>query len=303
MKDNFSGMTALVSLFAKAYHVQNDKPKIYDDALAARLLTQAEAEQIGKFMIGGADFFLPGEKEKLQNEEELLRKIVHTQLAPTPLMRARYAEDMLLNAVRSGAEQYVILGAGMDTSAYKNRRIPAGMQVLEADHPITQRFKIQKIREAAIKVPQNLRYVPLDFEKNDIAEELVKAGYSPRKRTFFTLLGVSYYLTKECLAKVLRSIYSVAAKGSSIVFDYADEGLFSSKTPRVQKMLALANASGEPMQTCFSYAELEKFLEDCNYLIYEQMNPEEIERLYFSYRTDDLHAFEHICLALAVVDK
>lgn len=301
MKTNQSSMTALISSFGRAYHSENDEPKIFNDTIARQVMTDEEYKQIAGYLLGGIDFFAPEKKSELSNPEEALKWIVQTQLAPTPLARARYCEDMLADAVRMGIKQYVILGAGMDTFAYRNPKMLSQIHVFEVDHPNTQQFKKQKIDFAGLSQPANLHYVPVDFTKDNLADELQKAGFKSQNRTFFSWLGVTYYLTKEQNQTMLRTISMMAPKGSSIVFDYADNNLFQSNVLRAKNMVAMAQASGEPIKSGYNYNELEKTLEEAGILVYEHLSTKEIEERFFKGRNDYLHAFEHIAYALAVV--
>lgn len=210
---------------------------------------------------------------------------------------------MLQNAVLSGAEQYVILGAGMDTFAFRNGEMLNRIDVFEIDHPSTQQFKLNRIQAANWRIPHNLYYVPADFSADDFATRMKQTAFDSSKRTFFSWLGVTYYLSKEHIQQMLKAIASVAPPGSSIVFDYADEHLFdAAKTvKRVQHMVAMAQAAGEPMKSCYRYRELEAALEQAGLLIYEHLTPEQIEEKYFQNRSDYLHAFENINYVLAVV--
>lgn len=300
MKDSQSSMTALISSFGRAYHFENDAPIIFPDRVARQLMTDDEYKQITEYMVGGIDFFAPERKDELTDKDEALKWIVQTQISPTPLAREKYCEDMLENAIRIGAEQYVILGAGMDTFAYRNDDILSQIKVFELDHPNTQIFKKQKVQQAGCTISENLHYVPIDFTKDNLAGELEKAGFDRSKRTFFSWLGVTYYLTKEQILSTLQAISEIAPKGSSVVFDYADENLFVSNIKRVQNMISMAKASGEPMQSCFSYEEIERLLEEADFLLYEHLTTENIEERFFAGRNDYLHAFEHINYALAV---
>jgi methyltransferase (TIGR00027 family) len=300
MKDNQSSMTALISSFGRAYHFEHDTPTIFADRVARQLMTDDEYEQIAGYMAGGIDFFAPEKKGEFTDKGEALKWIIQTQISPTPLARAKYCEDMLRNAISIGAEQYVILGAGMDTFAYRNYDIISKIKVFELDHPNTQKFKKLKVEQAGFTISDNLKYVPIDFKEDNLAHELDRAGFNRNKRTFFSWLGVTYYLTKEQILNTLQAISAVSAKGSSIVFDYADEKLFISDVKRVQNMIAMAKASGEPMQSCFSYEELERLLERADFLLYEHLTAENIEERFFAGRNDYLHAFEHINYALAV---
>jgi methyltransferase (TIGR00027 family) len=296
-----SSMTALISAFARAYHAENDAPKIFDDSVARRLMTDEEHERIAGYMMGGLDFFAPEKKSELSDPQEALRWVVQTQLAPTPLARARYSEDMLLNAIRTGTRQYVILGAGMDTFAYRYPELSNSVQVFEVDHPATQAFKRQRVEMASLDTPPNLHYVPLDFTAGSLADGLMEAGFDCQALTFFSWLGVTYYLTKEENLATLESIANLAPRGSSVVFDYAGDGLFASKTKRVQNMVAMAQGAGEPMKSCYDYRELESALETTGMIVYEHLSTSDIEGRFFRGRNDYLHAFEHIAYALAVV--
>jgi methyltransferase (TIGR00027 family) len=300
MENNKASMTALISSFCRAYHAENDDPKIFYDPVARQLMTDEEYNQIMGYMIGGIDFFAPEKKSELAEPEEILKWVVQTQLAPTPLARARYCEDMIMNAAEYGTTQYVILGAGMDTFAYRNREILKNINVFEVDHPDTQKHKIQRVIHANWNVPDNLRYVPMDFTKDCLADELKKAGFNNAKITFFSWLGVTYYLTKENITKILRTITAVSPDGSSLLFDYPDENFLTSVVKRVRNQIAMAGAAGEEIQTGFSYAELEELLSDNGLLIYEHLTSEDINKRFFANRYDYLRAFEHINYVLAV---
>lgn len=301
MNENQSSITALASAFGRAYHFENDYPKIFSDSAARSLMTEAEYQLMSGHMAGGLSFFAPEKQLEFSDPRDALKWVVQTQISPTPLARAKYCEDMLENAVKFGARQYVILGAGMDTFAYRSEGAMRAISVFEVDHLDTQIFKKQKVAEAGLHVPDNLSYVAMDLRKDDIKEELRKANFNFRQRTFFSLLGVTYYLAKEDFADLLCSISAFVPEGSSIVFDYGDEHMFDSSIRRVQNMIAIAKAGGEPMQACYSYAELEKLLENTGWLIYEQLCPTDIELRFFMNRSDYLHAFEHVNFALAVM--
>ncbi len=107
---------------------------------------------------------------------------------------------------------------------------------------------------------------------------------------------MSYYLTKEENSRLISSLFAKASIGSSIVFDYADENLFEEKgiSNRVENMVKMASASGEPMKSCFTYNEIENMLEKSGLLIYEHLSPVQINDCFFSNRTDYLTAFETI---------
>ncbi|MCU9595890.1 class I SAM-dependent methyltransferase [Caldibacillus thermolactis] len=297
MKQNKSSMTALISAFSRAYHSQNDLPIIFDDFLAKDLLSQKELSDIKKNMINSIQFFNKDIAEKFKDQpDEILKWITQVQLSPTPLARAAFCEQVLLNEVNLGLEQYVILGAGYDTFCFRHLELENKLEIFELDHPSTQELKRKRITDAGWEIPNHLHFVPMDFTKNFIYQRLKENGFDENKKTFISLLGVTYYLTKEENINLIKNLFAKVPSGSSIVFDYADETLFEEKgkSNRVENMVKLAFASREPMKSSFAYHELESILEQSGLLIFEHLSPTMINNLYFQNRTDYLSAFETI---------
>lgn len=296
MNKGESSLTSLISAFSRAYHRQFDTPKIFDDYLAKELITQKEFHDIQTNMIQGIQFLNKEIAEKLNGQtEELLKWIVQTQLSPTPLARAAYCEKVVHNEVMLGLQQYVILGAGLDTFSLRHPEFENILEIFEIDHPATQEFKKKRLTEVEITLPSNVHYISMDFTKKFSYQHLTDNGFD-NKKTFFSLLGVSYYLTKEETSSLLNHLFANVPSGSSIVLDYADEKLFTEKgiSNRVDNMVKMAAASGEPMKSCFTYKEMEKMLENSGLLIYEHLSPNTINELYFDNREDYLTAFETI---------
>lgn len=296
-----SSLTALISSFGRVYHSENDTPIIFNDTLSRQLMTDNEYQQIYGYMLGGIDFFAPDKKADFASDDDMLKWIIQTQIAPTPLARARYCEDALKAAILAGTTQYVILGAGMDTFGFRNSDMLNNLDVFEVDHPLTQKEKQKRICRAGWKVPKGLSFVPVDFATDNLTEKLSSHGLNKERKTFFSWLGVSYYLTSEQIESMMKALSDFSAEGSSILFDYATEGLFNSPIKRVQNMVAMAAASGEPMKSCFNYNKLERMLGKYHFSICEHLCTEEIQKRFFANRTDYLSAFEHIEYALAVL--
>lgn len=302
MKNNESSLTSLVSAFGRAYHSKYDSPKILDDFIACQFISDEEFSAIGNNMINGIQFFNNDIGQKFNNNpEEILKWITQVQLSPTPLARSAYCEQVLLNEIKLGVQQYVILGAGFDTFSFRYPELKNELQIFEIDHPATQKFKVTRLEEAKLNIPSNLSFVSMDFTTKFTYQDLVKKGFQ-NKKTFFSLLGVSYYLTKEENTALINHLFKNAPSGSSIVFDYADEQLFKVKgmSNRVENMVKMAAASGEPMKSCFKYDEIENLLEKSGLLIYEHLSPTKINELFFHNRTDYLTSFETIHYVHAV---
>lgn len=296
MKKDKSSLTSLISAFGRAYHSQFDTPKIFNDYIAKDLISQKEFNDIKENMVQGIHFFNKDIAQKFKEDtEEILKWITQIQLSPTPLARAAYCEKILLHEIMLGLKQYVILGAGLDTFCFRHPELKTTLEIFEIDYPATQEFKKKRLEKANFKIPSNLHFVSMDFTKKFSYQNLVDEGFDNNK-TFFSLLGVSYYLTKEENSSLIDHLFAKVPSGSSIVFDYADENLFKEKgvSNRVENMVKMASASGEPMKSCFSYFEIEKMLEKSGLLIYEHVSPAKINELYFENRNDYLSAFETI---------
>lgn len=302
VKKGEASITSLVSAFGRAYHSEFDNPKIFDDYVAKEFISQKERNDIEMNMVQGIHFFNTDIAQQFQdNPQEILKWITQVQLSPTPLARAAYCERVLLHEVALGAKQYVILGAGLDTFSFRHRELENKIEIFEVDHPSTQQFKKERIEEAEFEIPNNLHFISMDFTKGFSYEQLQNEGFE-NKKTFFSLLGVTYYLTKEELSSLIEYLFEMVPEGSSIVFDYPDENLFTEKglSNRVENMVKMAAVGGEPMKSCFSYAEMEALLEKMGLLIYEHLSPEDIHTLYFEGRNDYLKAFETVHYVHAV---
>jgi methyltransferase (TIGR00027 family) len=164
-------------------------------------------------------------------------------------VRSRYAEDSLALAVERGVRQYIVLGAGLDTFAYRNFYAEVGLRVLEVDHPATQAWKRGLLTAAGIPIPPQLAFAPIDFERQTLRDGLPSAGFDAAAPAFFSWLGVTPYLTREAFTATLQFVLSMPP-GSGVAFDYAV--VRSSLNPREQMAMdalsARVAAAGEPFQ-------------------------------------------------------
>jgi methyltransferase (TIGR00027 family) len=183
----------------RAAHQLLETPPVFEDPLALRMFGAQGVAWLGRNL---ERYRTPGSRA--------MRAFL--------VMRSRFAEDELARAYARGVRQYVVLGAGLDTFAYRNphRRL----KVFEVDHPATQAWKRGRLREQAIEVPASTVYAPVDFEKQSLAAGLKAAGFRANRPAFFSWLGVTIYLSAEAVAGTLRTI-AAGAKGSQVVFDFA----------------------------------------------------------------------------------
>ena len=251
--------TALGAAFHRAAHQVLEQGRIFHDPLALRILQQ-DAESVAK-----------------QVEESDPNRRLRIFIA----LRTRFAEDALALAVFHGTRQLVILGAGLDTYAYRGARREE-LHIWEVDHPATQAWKRQRLAEAGIEIPPNLTFAPVDFESQTLAGGLTAAGFDGSLPTFFTWLGVVPYLTGEAIRSTLRYIASVPG-GAQVVFDYANppESMPPDLRAEHDRRAARVAELGEEFRSFFESDDLRAMLLEAGFRKVEDLGPREIAAHYF----------------------
>ena len=266
------GMTTRVSAFARAHHARN-RDCVYCDPLAEKLLSQSETEEIASSMAQGIGFFCPGFQG---TPEEGLRWIVEHQLAPSPLGRAAFTESAL---EKSGAAQYLILAAGLDSFGLRQPDWARQIEVFELDLPGPSRDKRSRIAAAGLNVPENLHFLEGDLADANWPEALrAHPFFSPERISFCSLLGIVYYLKQEDFSALLRQLAKVLPVGSRIAMDYP------ARDPSAQfdRQSALARGAGEAMQAAYTRQEMEKLLQGAGFWVVRDLNSNEITETYFA---------------------
>jgi methyltransferase (TIGR00027 family) len=256
--------TALRVGIRRAAHQIMEKPRILDDPIAVRLVGSGYA------------------RDMKRASHKVARDFRAFMAA-----RSRFVEDRLAEAVSRGVTQYVVLGAGLDTFAYRNP-FPS-LRVFEVDFPATQEWKREMLGKAAIALPGNLTFVPLDFEHKALAEGLAEAGFDAGSAAFFSWLGVVPYLTLEAFRATLGVIGQLPAS-SAVGFDYsvAPEILSPVGRTAFDRLSNRVAAAGEPLQLFFTPDEMEAELRRAGFHRYEQVDSDQLNDLYFKGRTDGL---------------
>ncbi len=297
-------ITALVSTFSRAYHAENNKVKIFDDSMARLFLTEEEYRQISKNMTEGIGFFNPSFKG---TPDEALRWVVNNQLSPSPLGRAAFTEKALQTAVSIGAKQYLILGAGYDSFAYRQPVWANEIQIFEIDHPATAKDKKTKLENSKIAIPDNVQYVAADFTQQQWQMSLTQnIKFDKNQISFCSILGVVYYLPVQTFVDLISALSNLLPIGSSVVFDYPDENSYTDKAgERAKKQAMLGATANEKMLASYSYEDMENILSSHGFLIYEHLTPMEVTGQYFETynHANPLHpmtAFDNVNYCLAV---
>lgn len=269
MRENRPSATAQRVAIRRAAHQILDQPKVLDDPIALRILGAESASALQA------------------DPQSLERTPLARYLRAFMAVRSRFAEDELALAVERGARQYVVLGAGLDTFAYRNPY--PGLHVFEVDHPATQAWKRERLGEAEIPIPGTLTFTPVNFENQTLSEGLRQSGFRFEEPTFFSWLGVTPYLTRDAITATLQFVAARPA-GSGIVFDYGiSPSLLSPAELWVFEALAKrVAAAGEPFQTFFDPAVLTADLRARGFVRIEDLDGKTLNERYFQDRTDGL---------------
>jgi len=191
-----------------------------------------------------------------QDYTEALSNMEAAGPARTLLVRTRFVEGKLEQAIRSGARQVVILGAGFDTRAYRLTELLRDVRVFEVDRPATQEYKRRRIQELIpgiiATLPANLTYTPFDFLHEKPGDALLRTGYDAAQRTFFIWEGVTMYLPEDVTRETFRWIASHSPPGSSVVFDY----VFSKVIPMLANVPVGKIPDGPPKEAFLRWKRL-----------------------------------------------
>ena len=260
-------MTALVSAFARLYHIKNSNIKIYNDMYAEKIITEDEYYEISTNMKSGISFFDPNYKGT-----DPLKLIVNNNLAPSVLARSIFNEYHLFNEINLGLKQYIILASGYDTSAFK---VNNKLKIFELDKKEMIEDKLNRVNNAKLDTT-NITYIKTDFN-NDWINDLTINNYNLNEKTFCSMLGISYYLDKETFKNTIKQLSNIIPKGSTILFDYPN----TLETKKEKLNQQLAKGANEEMKSVYSYKDIENIAEDSNMLIYEHLNHNDIDNTYF----------------------
>jgi len=160
-------------------------------------------------------------------------------------VRTRHIDDVLGVNLRAGSSQVVILGAGLDSRAYRFGDALGNARVFELDLPATQEYKKKRVREIVGSLPAHVSYVPIDFTKQDLATVLKAAGYDQQKKTIFIWEGVTMYIPEAAIDATLLFVARNAAPGSVIVFDYFLQSVLDTRKA-LRDISSNVAAAGEP---------------------------------------------------------
>lgn len=258
-------MTAKISAFVRAYHMNNSNIKIYNDRYATKILYDEEYKEIYKNLKEGIKFFNPN-----YNGNNPVGYIVNNYIGPTVIFRSTFNYKYLMNEIKLGLKQYVLIGSGYDTSSYLVNKL---VKVFELDKDNVIEDKVKRINNLKID-NSNVCYVGVDFNVGFI-NQLLNNKFDKNIKTMVSILGVSYYLDENVFFNMLKSIGDILTVGSIILFDYPCEYNDSDKN-RV-----LASGAKEEMKSVIKYLDIVEFCDKNNFYIVENVDYKNIEKDYF----------------------
>lgn len=282
MTDPHPSNTAFRAATLRAVHqLIDEEPKILNDPIVLRLLDASTLDQI----------HLNPNKFRTPSMNVMRSHIV---------MRSRYTEDRLAEAVDNGVQQYLMLGAGLDTFPYRQPHWARVLRIFEVDHSASQRSKRERLTLAGIEVPSNVELIACDFETRSLRDCLRKSSFDFAKPAFLSWLGVTMYLSTDAIDAVFRFVNSLP-RSSEIVFTFASPAPTPKEDCREPSIVAFAAAHGEPWRTRFEPNDLAHKLHGLGFSTVSFLSASEADTRYFRGRHDGLHAPRKVGIVTATV--
>jgi methyltransferase (TIGR00027 family) len=266
--------TAIFAAICRAAHQMFDEdPKILRDPVAVKFIDDAA-------------------RTALSNKDPTLMAMVTPAARSHFCLRSRIAEDCLERAAAHGVDQYIVLGAGLDSFAYRQPDWARGMEIVEVDHPRTQEFKIGLIKAKGLGPPQNVSYLPVDFAADSVIDRLTRTGTNTARPLFVSWLGVTQYLVPEAVSDVLRALASwPGGCGLLVTYMLADWSDFEPQTvARYKRQRERAASLGEPWISGYSETTMIASLRSAGFACRKSFTVSDIQSQYFARRTDGLRA-------------
>lgn len=286
MLDAVPSQTATATAFIRAAHMHiDDTPPVFDDSVAYDLLPGYQRRFIKRL----AALSPPWVRRYRQTRNAF------TTMRAQIVVRARYAEDALAKAREAGVDRMVVLAAGLDTFALRQALTPAKqpIEVIEIDHPATQRWKRELLAERGIEEPSELTFLPVNFEEETLADLWIDSATPD----FGSWLGTTYYLTREAITATLTTLAERTQPGSQLVLDYWREPPPTDlSAPLLWGTRVAVALQREPMRSFFEPQDIEALAEASGWRVRENCTAAEQNQRYLAARNDQLSvpSFAHL---------
>lgn len=273
MDPSTASRTALATSLMRAVHSRNDPAPLLSDTWGDRLVpesAQAALRQLAMERIATAK---PGViLDGVQGLELGLRS---NAAYADVILRSRYTEDALKEAVARGIGQYVIIGAGFDSFICRRPAWADDVTIIEVDHPSTQRLKRERLAACGVTLPRSVEFVEADLSMESLEAALARSSFQADRLTLFSWLGVTMYLTREANLNALRSIATCAPAGSELVFTYVDEAILGpdqASDESFRRLMTDVSAAGEAFLSGFDARTMSEQLLETRLLLLEDVD-------------------------------
>jgi methyltransferase (TIGR00027 family) len=239
-----------------------------------------------------AEAFLTPKQKAVLKDPKIRNLVLKNRLDPGAyeymIARTAFFDDMVWQALKDGVPQIVFLGAGYDTRPYRFRSLTSDVRFFELDTPPTQQRKQDILHQACIDIPEQVVFVPFNFETDSLEKALLGAGYYREQKSLFVWEGVTYYLTADAVDATLEFVKTNSAAGSSICFDYASLSMDAYKDTGVQKIHQRMRSryATEPTRFGIREGKLDSFLAERGFKTIEYLTSEGMEHKYLTLRDD-----------------
>jgi methyltransferase (TIGR00027 family) len=237
-----------------------------------------------------AEVFLTSEQKAALSDAKIRAWVMKNKVTPGAyefiIARTAFFDEVVRNALTQKTAQMVLLGAGYDSRPYRFADLLAGADVFELDAPPTQLRKQERLESAGVRIPANVKFVPIDFTTDDLESALFRAGFADEKTTLFLWEGVTYYLSTDAVSRTLAAVKSLSVPGSFIAFDFASvssEALGEEGIKKLREQLR-SDHPAEPARFGIPEGKLEPLLSAHGFRVQTLLTPEEMEARYLTLR-------------------
>jgi methyltransferase (TIGR00027 family) len=281
MIESTPSRTALATSLMRALHSRRDPSPILDDPWGDRLVPKSVRDGMSERILARMD---PDARAAAMRAPGSLVDdfLLANSAYPGVVLRSRYTEDALREAINSGTRQYVLIGAGFDSFALRRPAFAGNLEIFEIDHPATQTLKIQRIGECGIALPPSVHFIAADLASETLSAALARSSFRSDQPAFFSWLGVTVYLTREANLATFRAVATSSAPGSELVFSYVDQIEFAAggtRSPDSENAKAVATM-GEPYISGFDPNEIATNLGQAGLELVEDLDGRQMSERY-----------------------
>jgi methyltransferase (TIGR00027 family) len=260
--------TAVLTAVARAVHREEPPPWVLDDYLAVRLTGRQGLALLDRLRADVPRSFL-------------------LAFSRWMCVRARFAEDAAEQAAADGVRQYVILGAGLDSFAYRRHDLLGRLRVFEVDHPASQRWKRRRLAELGVVIPASVVFAPVDFERQTLRDGLDEAGFDAGQLAIFSWIGVTMYLTLDAINATLATMAGCGAGTRAVLTYNQPPAVLQGTSAQIAATFAgIAAGMGEPFVSRFLPCQIAQLLRGHGFGEIADFGPDEARARYFQGRDD-----------------